>query len=252
MQYDVVIVGAGAAGLLCAAEAGRRGRRVVLVDHADRAGKKILISGGGRSNFTNLHCRPENFVSENAHFAKSALSRFTPADMVALVERHGIAYHEKTLGQLFCDGSARELVTALERDCQAANVRTLLETTVSEVARDEYGFRLTTSAGKLTAASLVVATGGLSIPKMGATGWGYGVARQFGLRVTPLRAGLVPFTFGTRERELWCDLAGVSAEIIATTEGKRAPNFREKLRVTHKGVSGPAGLQISSYCIAGG
>ena len=252
MTFDVIIVGAGAAGLMCAAEAGRRGRRVLLVDHAERAGKKILISGGGRSNFTNLHCRPENFLSENAHFAKSALARFTPADMVALVERHGIAYHEKTLGQLFCDGSARELVTALERDCSAAGVRVLLETAVSEVAREGDGFRLVSSAGVLRAGSLVVATGGLSIPKMGATGWGYGVARQCGLRVTPLRAGLVPFTFGNRERELWCDLAGVSAEVVATSDGRGKPVFREKLLLTHKGVSGPAVLQISSYWPAGG
>ena len=261
VRFDVVVLGAGAAGMMCAAEAGKRGRRVLLIDHADRIGKKILISGGGRSNFTNLGCRAENFVSANPHFAKSALARFTPADMVALVERHGIAYHEKTLGQLFCDRSSRDLVAALERECAEARVTTWLETNVGSVAA---GFTLQSSHGEVRADAVVVATGGLSIPKMGATGFGYELARQFGLRVVEPRPGLVPFTFTPEDRERWCDLAGVSAEAVATvyatavaTVGanlgaKKAPAFREKILVTHKGLSGPAVLQISSYWVAGG
>ncbi len=245
--WEVVVLGAGAAGLMCAAETGKRGRRVLLVDHADRVGKKILISGGGRSNFTNLGCTHENFLSANPHFARSALARFTPADMVALVEKHGIAYHEKTLGQLFCDRSSRDLVALLERECAEAGVTTWLETTVAAVARQARGFRLESSAGVIGCESLVVATGGLSIPKMGATGWGYELARQFGLGVIEPRAALVPFTFEAREREAWCDLAGVSAETVASTETKGAPGFREKMLVTHRGLSGPAILQVSSY-----
>ena len=248
-RFDVVVLGAGAAGLMCAAEAGRRGRRVLLVDHADRVGKKILISGGGRSNFTNLGCRAENFVTGNPHFAKSALARFTPADMVALVEKHGIAYHEKTLGQLFCDRSSRDLVAALERECAEARVTTWLETTVAGVAGR---FVLQTSRGEVRAEAVVVATGGLSIPKMGATGFGYDLARQFGLGVVEPRPGLVPFTFAPEDRERWCDLSGVSAEAVATVAVKKAPAFREKILVTHKGLSGPAVLQISSYWGAGG
>ncbi len=249
VRFDVVVLGAGAAGLMCAAEAGRRGRRVLLVDHADRVGKKILISGGGRSNFTNLGCRAENFVTANPHFAKSALAQFTPADMVALVEKHGIAYHEKTLGQLFCDRSSRDLVAALERECAEAHVTTWLETTVAGVAE---GFVLQTSRGEVRAESVVVATGGLSIPKMGATGFGYDLARQFGLGLVEPRPGLVPFTFAPEDRERWCDLSGVSAEAVATVAAKKAPAFREKILVTHKGLSGPAVLQISSYWGAGG
>ncbi len=244
---DAVVLGAGAAGMMCALEAGRRGRRVVLVDHAERAGKKILISGGGRCNFTNIHCRAENFLSENEHFAKSALARFTPAEMVAMVEKHGIRYHEKTLGQLFCDRSALEVVTMLERECAEAGVRTLLGTKVVSVVRDG-NFVVETSAGRLRAGAVVVATGGLSIPKMGATGLGYGLAEQFGLRVVECRPGLVPLVFCDEERERWCDLAGVSAEVVAAAGvGRGRGSFREKMLVTHKGLSGPAMLQVSSY-----
>ena len=250
--WDVIVLGAGAAGMMSAAEAGKRGRRVLLLDHADRVGKKILISGGGRSNFTNLGCTHENFLSANPHFARSALARFTPADMVALVERHGIAYHEKTLGQLFCDRSARDLVALLERECAEAGVTTWLEVRVGAVARNDEGFKVETSNGVLGCAALVIATGGLSIPKMGATGFGYELARQFGLGVIEPRPGLVPFTFGTDDRERWCDLAGVSAEADAVANGGKAPVFREKILVTHKGLSGPAILQASSYWRPGG
>ena len=258
-EVDVVILGAGAAGLMCAIEAGRRGRRVVVLDHADRAGKKILISGGGRSNFTNLHCRPENFLSENPHFAKSALSCFTPTDMIAFVEEHNISYHEKTLGQLFCDRSAQDLVNALERDCADANVHVALETRVKSVHRTAGSgarFRVETSAEILNATSVVVATGGLSIPKMGATGFGYELAAQFGIRVVEPRAALVPFTFSAEDRERWCELAGVSTEVVTQVNSrlptpraktKGAPSFREKMLITHRGLSGPAMLQISSF-----
>lgn len=278
-QFDVIILGAGAAGLLCAIEAGKRGRRVLVLDHADRAGKKILISGGGRSNFTNLHCTSDNFLSENPHFAKSPLARFTPEDMVALVEKHSIPYHEKTLGQLFCDRSSRDLVSMLERECDSANVRLQLETTVHCVERargtQQDGFTLQSSHGVLQAQSVVVATGGLSIPKMGATGFGYELARQFGLRIVPCRPGLVPFTFAPEDREAWCDLAGVSAEAVVRlgpppgqsstvprpqpptqtrtlrSRTSAAQRFREKILITHRGLSGPATLQISSFWTGG-
>ncbi len=246
-RFDVVVIGAGAAGMMCALEAGRRGRRVLLLDHAERAGKKILISGGGRCNFTHLHCRAENFLSANPHFAKSALARFTPEDMVAMVERHGIAYHEKTLGQLFCDRSAHEVVTMLERECAAAGVLVLLDTRILSVVR-EARFRLETATSTIHADSMVIATGGLSIPKLGATGFGYEVARQFGLRVLECRPGLVPLTFTAADRERWCDLAGVSMEVeVAAGERRKAARFREKLLITHRGLSGPAALQVSSY-----
>jgi predicted Rossmann fold flavoprotein len=246
-KVDVVILGAGAAGMMCALEAGRRGRRVVLLDHAERVGKKILISGGGRCNFTNLHCRAENFLSENPHFAKSALARFTPEDIVALVERHGIRYHEKTLGQLFCDRSAHDVVSMLERECADAGVKTIVGARVMSVARDGY-FQVETTATTFEAEAVVVATGGLSIPKMGATGFGYSLAEQFGLRIVECRPGLVPLVFSAEDREQWCDLAGVSAEVIATAAGGQMRNsFREKMLVTHRGVSGPAILQASSY-----
>ncbi|WP_263382834.1 BaiN/RdsA family NAD(P)/FAD-dependent oxidoreductase [Granulicella arctica] len=246
-SFDVVILGAGAAGLMCAIEAGKLGRRVALIDHADRAGKKILISGGGRCNFTNLHSLPENFISENPHFAKSALARFTPEDMIALVEKHGIRYHEKTLGQLFCDRSAQDVVTMLERECTAASVVALMGTSVVSVAKAEQ-FTIETSKGTYQAESLVIATGGLSIPKMGATGFGYGIAKQFGLRIVECRPGLVPLVFSDVDRDRWCDLTGLSIEVMATAgTGKRASTFREKMLITHRGLSGPAMLQISSY-----
>ena len=248
---DVVVLGAGAAGMMCALEAGRRGRRVVLLEHAERAGKKILISGGGRCNFTNIHCRAESFLSENPHFAKSALARYTPADIIAMIERHGIRYHEKTLGQLFCDRSAMDVVAMIERECAEAGVRLMTGTRVLSVVRDGQ-FRVETSAGGFRAQAVVVATGGLSIPKMGATGFGYGVAEQFGLRVVECRPALVPLVFDAPDRERWCDLTGVSAEVVATagTKKQRA-SFREKMLVTHRGLSGPAVLQASSYWRAG-
>jgi predicted Rossmann fold flavoprotein len=237
--------------MMCALEAGRRGRRVVLLDQAERAGKKILISGGGRCNFTNIHCRAENFLSENPHFAKSALARFTPADFIALVEKHGIRYHEKTLGQLFCDRSAMEIVTMLERECAEAGVRLLVNTRVISVVRDGQ-FLIDTTAGLFHAESVVVATGGLSIPKMGATDFGYRLAEQFGLRIVECRPGLVPLVFSAEDREQWCDLAGVSAEVIAEAGvRRRRGSFREKMLVTHRGLSGPAMLQVSSYWRAG-
>jgi hypothetical protein len=245
--FDVVVVGSGAAGLMCAIEAGRRGRRVALIEHADRVGKKILISGGGRCNFTNLHCRPDNFLSANPHFAKSALARYTPADFIALVEKHGIAWHEKTLGQLFCDGSAKQIVAMLLSECADAGVKVAVGTNVREVRRDEStapSFTIVTDAVIYRAPALVMATGGLSIPKMGATGFGYDLARQFGVPTCETRPALVPLVLGEPEHGRFCDLAGVSAEVIASIGRRR---FREKLLFTHRGLSGPAVLQISSY-----
>jgi predicted Rossmann fold flavoprotein len=246
-KADVVILGAGAAGLMCALEAGRRGRRVFVLDHAERIGKKILISGGGRCNFTNIHCQSENFLSENPHFAKSALARFTPADIVTMVERHGIRYHEKTLGQLFCDRSALDIVTMLERECADAGVRIIPGTRILSVVREKH-FRIQTPDTLYEAEAVVVATGGLSIPKMGATGFGYNLAEQFGLRIVECRPGLVPLVFSAEDREQWCDLAGISAEVVAQAQRREGRgSFREKMLVTHRGLSGPAILQASSY-----
>jgi predicted Rossmann fold flavoprotein len=234
---------------MCAIEAGRRGRRVVVLDHADKIGKKILISGGGRCNFTNVNARAENFLSANPHFAKSALARFTPADIIALVEKHGIKYHEKTLGQLFCDRSAQDIVTMLERECKDASVRILAGTTIHSVASSNgsAGFLLETSAATFQAASVVVATGGLSIPKMGATNFGYRLAEQFGLNIVPCRPALVPLVLDPEDTARWCDLSGVSTEVIAAADAKRPTRFREKMLITHRGLSGPAILQASSY-----
>lgn len=244
-DFDVIILGAGAAGLMCAIEAGKRGRRVMVLERAEKIGKKILISGGGRCNFTNLNVRPENFISANPHFAKSALARYTPADFIALVERHGIAYHEKTLGQLFCDGSAQQIVSMLEEECRRAGVRIETNVAVKEVTRGADGnFSVTTGRETFTTRALVVATGGLSIPKMGATGLGYDIARRFGLRIVPTRPALVPLTFNADDARHYCDLSGVSAEVVAQA-GKQ--KFREKMLITHRGLSGPAILQISSY-----
>jgi predicted Rossmann fold flavoprotein len=242
-KFDVLILGAGAAGLMCAVEAGKRGRRVAVLERAERPGKKILISGGGRCNFTNLHCRAENFLSHNPHFAKSLLARYTPADFIALVEKHGIAYHEKTLGQLFCDGSAQQILDLLEAECRAAGVRVLLKTAIQEVTRTAE-FVVRAENAEFHAPVLVVATGGLSIPKMGATSFGYDLARKFGLKIQPPRPGLVPLTFNEDDRKNYCDLAGVSAEVVTSIGRQR---FREKMLVTHRGLSGPAILQISSY-----
>ncbi len=246
-KVDVVILGAGAAGLMCAIEAGRRGRRVILLDHAERIGKKILISGGGRCNFTNIHTRPENFLSENPHFAKSALARFTPADIVAMIEKHGISYHEKTLGQLFCDRSAHDVVTMLEKECADAGVRIIVGVQITSVTRNKV-FEVETNTTTFEAETVVVATGGLSIPKMGATAFGYTIAEQFGLRIVPCRPALVPLVFNAEDRERWCDLSGVSAEVIATAGARKTrATFREKMLITHRGLSGPAILQASSY-----
>jgi hypothetical protein len=232
---------------MCAIEAGRRGRRVVLLDHAERIGKKILISGGGRCNFTNIHCRAENFLSENPHFAKSALARFTPADIIAMIEKHGIRYHEKTLGQLFCDRSAHDVVSMLEKECSDAGVKIIVGAHVISVVR-ETRFRIETTATTFEAEAVVVATGGLSIPKMGATAFGYNLAEQFGLHIVECRPGLVPLVFSAEDREQWCDLAGVSAEVVATSGTRqRRGSFQEKMLVTHRGLSGPAILQASSY-----
>ncbi|WP_350448984.1 NAD(P)/FAD-dependent oxidoreductase [Paracidobacterium acidisoli] len=240
---DVLVLGAGAAGLMAAIEAGRRGLRVTVLDHAERPGKKILISGGGRCNFTNIHCRPENFLSENPHFARSALAGFTPQDFLELVHRHRIPYHEKTLGQLFCDGSAQAILDLLLEECAAAGVEIELRQKVTAVGHGS-GFTVETESDSFGSSAVIVATGGLSIPKMGATGLAYEIARQFGLRVVEPRPALVPLTLDGAARESWCDLAGVSAEVVASTGKQR---FREKMLVTHRGLSGPAILQISSY-----
>src|SRR5271170_960072 len=242
-NFDAIILGAGAAGLMCAIEAGKRGRRVAVLDHADRVGKKILISGGGRCNFTNLHCKPENFLSANPHFARSALARYTPADFIALVEKHRIPYHEKTLGQLFCDGSAKEIVAMLLAESAKAGVEIFLNAKVQSVEKND-NFTVRTQEAEFHAAALVVATGGLSIPKMGATALGYQIAQRFGIAIQECRPALVPFVLDQQEQEAWCDLTGLSAEVIASA-GKRS--FREKLLITHRGLSGPAILQISSY-----
>jgi predicted Rossmann fold flavoprotein len=243
--YNAIILGAGAAGLMCAIEAGKRGRRVLVLEHADRIGKKILISGGGRCNFTNLHTGPENFISANPHFAKSALARYPPDAFVRLVEKHRIPYHEKKLGQLFCDRSANDIIAMLEEECRAARVEIRLNTRITEVRKLDH-FILQAENATFTAPRLVVATGGLSIAKIGATSFGYDLARQFGLKIQPTRAALVPFVFSQSDLKRWRDLAGVSTEVIVSTS-RRKETFREKLLFTHHGISGPAILQISSY-----
>src|SRR5690606_10739087 len=240
--------GAGAAGLMCAASAGRRGKTVALLDHANKVGKKILMSGGGRCNFTNYFVEPENYHSANPHFCKSALSRFSPYDFLELVHKYGVQYHEKTLGQLFCDDKAKEILNLLLQECKEASVEILTHCTVNQVQRSESSamarHQLSTSIGEFQCHSLVIATGGLSIPTMGATGFGYDVARQFGLRVTPLQAALVPFTLAEKQLEVARSLAGVSLPVRVTC-GQQT--FNEALLFTHKGLSGPAILQISSY-----
>jgi predicted Rossmann fold flavoprotein len=241
-KFDALIRGAGAAGLMCAIEAGKRGRRVAVLERSERAGKKILISGGGRCNFTNLHCSPENFYSANPHFAKSALARYPPSDFIALVEKHGIPYHEKTLGQLFCDRSAQEIVDLLEAECRAAQVEIVLDAQIQKITRADE-FVVLTHSDEYRAPAMVVATGGLSIPKIGATSLGYDIARQFGLKIQETRPALVPLLLGSDDRENYCDLAGVSMKAEVSTD--RA-SFREKILITHRGLSGPAILQIST------
>ncbi len=228
---------------MCAIEAGKRGRRVIVLERAGCIGKKILISGGGRCNFTNLYCQPENFISGNPHFAKSALAAYTPADFIQLVEKHGIAYHEKTLGQLFCDGSAQQIVSMLEAECSQVGVQILTSTNIKSVEHKS-DFAISVGEQEFHAPVLVVATGGLSIPKMGATALGYELAMRFGLRINPTRPALVPLLFNSSDRQHYCDLTGVSAEVVASI-GKQG--FREKMLFTHRGLSGPAILQISSY-----
>jgi predicted Rossmann fold flavoprotein len=247
-KFDALIVGAGAAGLMCAVVAGKRGRRVAVIEHSDRPGKKILISGGGRCNFTNIYCRAEHFISANPHFPKSALARYPPADFIALVEKHHIPYHEKAPGQLFCDRSADEIMRMLEAECAAAGVKIFLRTKITEVQRTTE-FVVRAESAKFHAPTLVVATGGLSIPKMGATAFGYDLARQFGLNVRKTKPALVPLVMGTGDRSQYCDLAGVSAEVAVSTDHHV---FRGKMLFTHRGLSGPAILQISSYWNAGG
>ncbi|AXJ96112.1 MULTISPECIES: NAD(P)/FAD-dependent oxidoreductase [unclassified Sphingomonas] len=242
-RYDAIVLGAGAAGLMCAAVAGQRGRRILLVDHAESAGKKIVISGGGRCNFTNIGTTPDRYISANPHFAKSALGRYTPSDFIALVERHGIAWHEKTLGQLFCDGSARQIVAMLVGECEIGGVEIALSSPIASVAHDGDGFRVALPRRTVTAPRLVIATGGPSIPKMGATGFAYDLARQFGLKVVEPRPALVPLTLGEDEA-LFHSLSGVATEVVASA-GKAA--FREAALFTHRGLSGPAILQASSY-----
>jgi len=243
-KTDVVVLGAGAAGMMCAIEAGRRGRSVTVIDHAKAPGEKIRISGGGRCNFTNMHCTPANFISNNKHFAISALKSFTQHDFIDRVKARGIAFHEKTLGQLFCDGSAREIIAMLTDDMREAGARLELATEIVEVSKIEDGFETRTSAGTWHSRSLVVATGGKSIPKMGATGLGYDLAKQFGHVATDTRAGLVPFTWASNMHDSWGSLSGVSLDVHASCNGAA---FDEAMLFTHRGLSGPAMLQVSSY-----
>ncbi len=254
---DVVIIGAGAAGLMCAITAGRRGRRVLVLDHANKVGKKILMSGGGRCNFTNMEVQPNNYLSANSHFCKSALSRYSQWDFIAMVAEHQIPYHEKTLGQLFCDNKASDILTMLLEECQRAGVeirtRCSIERIVPERGDSSSRFHLHTSFGEVAAQSLVVATGGLSIPTMGATGFGYQVASQFGLKLKPTRAGLVPFTLQPAELDVFSAHAGSSLEVRASCIDSQGceQSFFEQMLFTHRGLSGPAILQISSYWCPG-
>ncbi len=241
---DVIVIGGGAAGLMCARVAGLRGRRVRVIEHANRCGKKILMSGGGRCNFTNTGTTAANFISGNPHFCKSALARYTPQHFIEMVERHGIAYHEKELGQLFCDDSSKQIVKMLLDECTDAGVRIDTQCSVESVERIDEGFRVRTTLGELRAPALVVATGGLSIPSMGATGFGYELARQFGHTVLPTRAGLVPLTLSGKHQERLADLSGVALPVTAHCNGREFSNF---MLITHRGVSGPSILQISSY-----
>lgn len=245
--YDAIILGAGAAGMMAAAVAGQNGRRVLLVDHADAPGKKILISGGGRCNFTNIHTAPDRYLSANPHFARSALSRYTPADFIELVDRYGIAWHEKTLGQLFCDGSARQIVAMLLDQCEQGVVELSLARAASEIGQADGLFSVALGNRTVSAPKLVIATGGPSIPKMGATGFAYDVARRFGLKVIEPRPALVPLTLGGDD-VLFRDLSGVATEVVASAGQGR---FREAALFTHRGLSGPAILQVSSYWRSG-
>lgn len=248
IKRDVIVIGAGAAGLFCAAQAGARGRNVEVLDHAKKVGRKILMSGGGRCNFTNMYAGPENFLSQNPHFCKSALSRYTQWDFISLVAEHGIAYHEKTLGQLFCDDSAKDIVNLLLKECEKAKVTVTTRCDIVSVEKSESGYSLTTSNGDYLCESLVIATGGLSMPKLGATPFGYKIAEQFGLTVLPTRAALVPFTLHDKDKETLADLSGVAVDVYASCNDT---TFKEAMLFTHRGLSGPSMLQISSYWEAG-
>ena len=251
-QYDVAVIGAGAAGMMCAAVAAQRGKRVVLIDHAEKLAEKIRISGGGRCNFTNVNTTPANFLSENPHFCKSALSRYTPADFVALVKKHRIGYHEKHRGQLFCNDSAEQIIQMLKEECAAGDVTWRMPTTVASLEKTDAGYLLITNTGEILADSVVIATGGLSIPKIGATDFGYRIATQFNLKLVETRPALVPLTFDGPSWEAFVPLAGIALEVEVETgsnkgKGNKRGFFKEDLLFTHRGLSGPAILQISSY-----
>ena len=241
---DVVIIGAGAAGLMCALTAAGRGRKVMLIDHANKAGKKILMSGGGRCNFTNMYTEPNNFLSQNPHFCKSALARYTQWDFIEMVAKHGVPYHEKKLGQLFCDNKSSDILEMLLDECQKAGVSLHLDTSVEQIEKTDNGYSLNTTLGPIDCLSLVVATGGLSIPTLGATGFGYQIARQFGHTLLPTRAGLVPFTITDQLKEICTELSGTSVDCLVSCNDQ---SFRENILFTHRGLSGPAILQISSF-----
>ena len=245
---DVVIIGAGAAGLMCAMQAAGRGRQVLLLDHANKAGKKILMSGGGRCNFTNMYTEPANFLSQNPHFCKSALARYTQWDFIELVSKHGVPYHEKKLGQLFCDNKASDILEMLLSECEQAGVQLHLNTAVTQIDKSDAGYLLQTGIGAVACTSLVIATGGLSIPTLGATGFGYQVAKQFGHTLLPTRAGLVPFTITDQLKTLCTELSGTSVDCLVSCNDE---SFRENILFTHRGLSGPAILQISSYWLPG-
>ncbi len=245
---DVIVIGGGAAGLMCALEAGKRGRSVLVIEHAARLGSKILISGGGRCNFTNLEAGPDNYFSANPHFCRSALARYGPGDFIALVQKHGIPFHERKLGQLFCNSSSRQILEMLQRECAENGVKTLLNCQVEDVRKD-HKFHLRTNRGPLECDSLVVATGGLSMPRIGASDFGYRLAAQFGLNLIPRYPGLTPLLFGAADRASYGNLSGISLEVIASCGKHR---FREMMLFTHHGLSGPAILQVSSCCPQGG
>ncbi|WP_293779770.1 NAD(P)/FAD-dependent oxidoreductase [uncultured Oxalicibacterium sp.] len=251
-QFDVAVIGAGAAGMMCAAVAGQRGRKVVLIDHAERLAEKIRISGGGRCNFTNRDATPQNFLSQNPHFCKSALSRYTPQDFLALIKRHRIAWHEKHKGQLFCDNSAEDIIEMLKAECQLGNVQWRMPCGVQSIVSEGEGFRIATAQGALLCQSIVIATGGLSIPKIGATDFAWRIAKQFDLRIVEPRPGLVPLTFDSKSWQPFVPLAGIALPVEVETGVKKARGwFREDLLFTHRGLSGPAILQISSYWQSG-
>ncbi|WDZ96955.1 NAD(P)/FAD-dependent oxidoreductase [Herbaspirillum sp. WKF16] len=247
-QFDVAVIGAGAAGMMCAAVAGQRGRSVVLIDHAGKLAEKIRISGGGRCNFTNIGAGPQNYLSQNPHFCRSALSRYTPQDFLALVNRHRIGFHEKHKGQLFCDDSAEDIIAMLKAECDAGQVAWRMPCSVEGIGKSGELFRIDTGAGEILASSVVIATGGLSIPKIGATDFAYRIARQFDLKLVETRPGLVPLTFDGRHWEPFAEMAGLALQVeVETGQKKERGHFLEDLLFTHRGLSGPAILQISSY-----